>query len=385
MGLTDKGYVRSTYDEILAGKIRRAKELFGDDIDTGDQSLLGKYLRINAYDQALTEEEIEAVYYARFPNSASGTSLDRLLAFGGISRNPAEQARYSVKFTGTAGYVIPVGFLVGTDTELTYYTTEDNTIGDDGTRTAVVCCTESGTIGNVNASAINKITNPDASVTAVVGTECLSPGKDEENDADLRVRLQAAITGAGSCNEDALRAAILRVPTVQYVAVVSNDTNETDSEGRPAHSFQCYVKGGDNYAQEIAEAIFAKRPIGIQSVGDKSVTITDASGNSKVVKYSETQTVSITILAKIKTSTAFPADGVAQIQANVAAYINGLGVGGSLVLSTLYGYIYNVMGVTEVTELKASINGGSTYSTSGVTVPRYGVAVCSQVNVEVVT
>lgn len=385
MGLTDKGYVRSTFEEILAGKIQRAKELFGDDIDTSDQALLGKYLRINAYDQAIAEEEIEAVYYARFPNSASGTSLDRLLVFGGISRNPAEQARYSVKFTGTAGYVIPVGFLVGTDTELTYYTVEDSTIAEDGTCTATVCCTEAGTMGNVNANAINKITNPDVNVTGVSGVECLSPGEDEESDANLRTRLQAAITGAGSCNEDALRAAILRVPTVQYVAVISNETNETDSDGRPAHSFQCYVMGGENYEQEIAEAIFSKRPIGIQTVGDKSVTITDASGNEKVVKYSSTQTVAITVSAKIKTSTTFPGDGIAQIQANVAAYINGLGVGTSLVLSALYGYIYKVTGVVEVTELQVSTDGGSTYTTSGVTVPRYGVTVCHQVNVEVVT
>lgn len=97
MGLTEKGYQRRNYAEILEAKIQRAKELLGEDIDTSDQSVLGKYLRINAYDQAIAEEEIEKVYYARFPNTASGQSLDRLLIFAGISRNPALSAVYSVR------------------------------------------------------------------------------------------------------------------------------------------------------------------------------------------------------------------------------------------------------------------------------------------------
>ena len=383
MALTDTGYIRRTYDDILNDKIKRAKELFGEDIDTSDQTALGKFLRINAYDQAQAEETIESVYYARFPNTASGQSLDRLLVFGGITRNPAEAACYTVKVTGAAGYVVPVGFLVGTDTELTYYCTQEATIGDDGTCTIEVSCTEAGIIGNVNASAINKVTNPDVNITAVEGVECISAGRDEENDTDLRKRLKAAISGAGSCNEDAIRAALLRIPTVQYAAVISNDTDAVDDDGRPAHSFECYVLGGDDYEQEIAEAIFAKRPIGIQTVGDNSVTITDASGNERVVKYSKSLNVQITVRVRIKTAPTYPSDGAARIYEGVAGYINGLGIGNSLVHSALYGYIYRVTGVTEVTDLELSTDGGSTYGTDNIAVPEHGVAVCANVNVEV--
>lgn len=42
MGLTDNGFVRRTYDDILNAKIQRAKELFGEDIDTSDLTPLGK-------------------------------------------------------------------------------------------------------------------------------------------------------------------------------------------------------------------------------------------------------------------------------------------------------------------------------------------------------
>lgn len=384
MGLTATGFVRRTYDDILNDKIRRAKELFGEDIDTSDLTPLGKFIRINAYDQAITEEEIEAVYYARFPNTASGQSLDRLLVFGGITRTQATPASYSVEVHGAAGYVIEAGFLVGTDTDLTFYSTAAATIGDDGKCTIEVDCTEPGTVGNVSPAAITRVINPDFNITAVNGLVCLSDGADVESDAVLRERLKSAISGTGSGNTNAIRSALLRVPTVQFAAVIENETDETDSEGRPAHSFECYVLGGDDYEQEIAQAIFEKRPVGIQTWGDVSVTITDLSGNERVVKYTPAPNVPITVHIVLKTNTSFPDDGEAQVYAAVASYINNLGIGNSLVLSALYGHIYGVPGVTEVTTLELSTDGGASYSTSNVAVPQYGVAICAAVNTEVV-
>ncbi|MBQ8717942.1 MAG: baseplate J/gp47 family protein, partial [Clostridia bacterium] len=349
MGLTDKGFVRRTYDDILNDKIQRAKELFGENIDTSDQTPLGKFIRINAYDQAQAEEEIEQVYYARFPNTASGQSLDRLLPFVGITRNPASAAVYSVKITGEVGYVITPGFLVATDAGITYWAVQEYTIGDDGTCVIEVSCTEAGTVGNLSsASSICKVVNPVVNITSAVGLECLTAGMDEESDADLRERFAASVSGAGSCNENAIRAAILRVPTVKFAVVIVNDTDETDNEGRPPHSFECFVLGGDEYSKEIAEAIVDKRPVGIRTVGDNAVTITDVSGTERIVYYSPAKKVPVNVRVSIKTTPSFRDDGVAQVQLSVADYINTIGIGNSLVLSTIYGHIYSVLGVQEV-------------------------------------
>lgn len=383
MGLTEKGYQRRTYDDILNDKIQRAQELFGEDIDTSDLTPLGKFIRINAYDQAVVEEEIEAVYFARFPNTASGQSLDRLLIFGGLTRNPATASRYSVSVEGTAGYIIPSDFLVGTETDLTFRCVEETAIGEDGTCTIVVECTETGTIGNVSPGAINRIINPDSNISSIECKSCLDDGRDMETDTALRERLSAAVSGQGSGNTNAIRSALLRIPTVQFAAVIENETDETDSDGRPPHSFECYVLGGDDYTQEIAEAIFEKRPVGIQTAGTKTVTITDASGNERNIKYSPAPETAITVRAVIKTNTTYPEDGAEQIYSAVASHINGLGIGNSLILSTLYGRIYSVPGVAEVMSLQVSTDGGSTYGTGNVTVPQYGVAICAAVNVEV--
>lgn len=383
MGLTDKGYQRRTFDDILNYRIQIAKELFGEDIDTSDLAVLGKILRIGAYNDAIMAEELEGVYFSGFIPTATGQNLDRLAPVAGITRNPATAARYSVQVVGTAGAEILAGLLVGTETGLTFYSIKDAVIGTDGTCTVEVACTEPGIVGNVKASTIDSIVNPEASIESVAGIECLSVGVDEESDLDFRVRLETVIRGTGSGSVSSIESALLSVPTVKFAKVVENDGPSTDADGRPPHTFEAYVVGGDDYAQEIGEAIFSKKPMGIATVGDYSVTITDAGGYEKVIKYSKAATVNINVKAVIKVKSAFGSDGITQIQRNVSEYINSLGLGNSLILSSLYGHIYGVTGVAEVTSLQVSTDGGSTYSASNVAIAQYGVATCAAVQVEV--
>ena len=158
--LNELGYKRRTYDEILESKIQKAQELFGEDIETDETTALGKFIRINAYDQAETEEEAEAIYYSIFPHTATGESLDRLCALIGITRNQAESAQYEITISGTAGAVVPSGFLFSTESEIEYYSVSETEIGSDGTAVITAECTEAGTGGNVNTSEINTIKNP---------------------------------------------------------------------------------------------------------------------------------------------------------------------------------------------------------------------------------
>lgn len=378
--LTAKGYTRRTYAEILDAKILKAKELFGEDIDTSDLTPLGKYIRINAYDQAETEEEAEAIYYSIFPNTATGTSLDRLCAFVGISRNPATPSRYNVVVTGTAGAVVPFGFLYATESGVQFYVVQESTIGEDGTCTVEVECTEAGTTGNVNSEDITVIVNPDADVVSVIGEVCISVATDEETDVSLRKRFAAARTGLGSCNESSIAAALMRVETVTSAAVIVNNTDSTDAGGRPPHSFECYICGGEQHHQEIAEIIFDKKPLGIKTYGSVSQTITDEGGNSHTINFSHTANVDVAVSVKIKTDANYEAEnGEQEIISNLKNYINGLGVGKSVIISSLYGQIHSVTGVSEVTFLL--LNGLS----SNVTINSYSVAQCTSVTVEVVS
>ena len=266
-GLTEKGYRRRTYNEILSDKIQKAKNLFGEDIDTAENTVLGKYLRINAYDQEQLEEQAELIYYSVFPNSAFGQSLDRLCTFVGITREPAYPSVYRAEVTGTPNYIILSDFLVETDTKLTFHNTGIGIIGANGKGSIQIECDQAGEIGNVHVNEIKNIVNPVTEITGITVTERLRDGSEMESDSALRARFSLASQGLGSCNENSIRAALLRIPEVESVGIVVNDTDTEDSDGRPAKSFECYISGGNNKDQEIAKTIFEKKPLGIKTCG----------------------------------------------------------------------------------------------------------------------
>lgn len=203
MPLTTKGFERLSYNDILANKIAKAKELFGEDIDTSENTPLGKFIRINAYDLADAEEEAEYIYYSIFPNTARGVSLDRLCVFVGISRNPATAAKYKVTVTGESGKTVPIGFVVGSTSGVTFYNIADTKI-IDGECEITVYCTATGTDGNIEPSLITQIINPVSYITSVLGTELIESGEDDETDYSLRKRFEEAREGTGACTETSI-------------------------------------------------------------------------------------------------------------------------------------------------------------------------------------
>lgn len=382
MPILETGFKRRTFDEILTDKIAKAKELFGEDIETSELTPLGKFIRINAYDQALTEEEAEMIYFSIFPNTASGTSLDRLCVFAGIKRNEATKARYTAIITGTAGETVSAGFLVGTESGINFCTVEDYSIGDDGTVEAVIESVEKGGIGNVQINQITVIVNPSADVESFAVTGIIAKGEETESDYELRKRFSAASEGLGSCNEVALTAALLRIPTVTHAGIIINDTDSTDAAGRPPRSFECYISGGNDYHEEIATAIFDKKPIGIKTHGEVSQEITDEGGYTHTINFSHTSNVSVYVRMVIKTNTEFEgATGKQEIKSNLETYIDSVGIGNSVVLSSLYGQIHSVNGVQEVTELQLSTD-GSTWSSGNIAVEQYENCICVQVAIK---
>ena len=388
MALTDLGFERRTFDEILKSKEEQAKELFGEDIDTSELTPLGKFIRINAYDQALTEEEAETIYYSIFPHTATGISLDRLCVFAGISRNAATKAKFIVTITGKEGGIVPVGFLVGTDSEINYSviggatidengkveTTEGKvTIDENGTALVMVECVENGEIGNVLAQEINRIVNPSADVESAIGKQLYIKGEETESDNELRQRFDEAKEGLGSCNEVAIKSALLRISSVTHAGVIVDEENG---------SFECFICGGEDYHDQIAETIFEKKPIGIKTTGNVEHEILDDGGNAHTIKFSHTTNKPVYVRAAIKTTIEFEGEvGKQEIKDNLESYIDNVGIGNSVVLSSLYGQIHSVTGVQEVTELLLSVD-GNVFSSQNITVDEYENCICLEVQIK---
>lgn len=378
MGLTSLGYRRRTLEEIIQAKIEKAKELFGEDINTEENTALGKYIRINAYDQYEVEETAEKIYYSIFPQTATGQSLDRLGWGVGMTRNAASPSRYKVKVKGIAGETVAFGFLVGTETQAQFYNTQDTVIGENSECIIVVECTEAGTNGNVKAADICKIINPVAHIEKVQGIEVEQNGHDEESDYDFLKRYEKVRDGKGSCNEASLISALLNIPEVQGAYVIANEELE-EVDGIPAKTIACYVDGGEEKHQEIAEAIFNKKPIGVGTYGNISVPIVYGGLTNYQVKFSHSSEVDVYVKLSIITDINFEMNGTEKIKENIVNYINNLGIGKSLITTMMYGYIYSVAGVVsaQVTISKSDSN----YSMDDITVQPYECCAFKQLKI----
>lgn len=383
MALTELGYERPTYDELLERQIERAKLLFGNDIDTSNNSILGKYIRLNVDDLAEVHEIAELVYFSAYPNTATGVSLDRICPLVGIARNPATYAKHSVRFVGTAGEYVPEAFEVSTaDGTLLFHLYDSLLIGEDGTVDGVVECETAGVAGNVGLGKIDTIVNPDANVESIVHLGIATYGEEAETDTALRARFAATVSAAGSGTKTAIKGAILRVPLVDGVEVVENDTDET-LNGVPPHSFMCYVLCPETQDTLVAEAILNKKPMGIKAAGEVSVDVVDSNGITRTICFTRTKEKSIYIKLTLTTNQFFNTESVEQIKENIATYINGLTNDADVYLSSIYGYIYKVDGIVNVSSLTMSTDGG-TYSAGDISIGIDEVARISTDNIEVV-
>jgi len=363
MALDKNGYKRKTYDELLTEMQARAKELFGENVNVTGRSIIGYLLRIIAWFLSLVWEDNEDVYYSASINSATGPSLDRLLPYGGISRNNEGYAEGPLSISGSANYTLLQGFVVTNQFDVFFETIEDVTLDANGRGTVTIRAVEPGITGNVGAGQVTIIVNPDANIEAVSNPEDITGGREKETDAEAKDRYDVSVEGLGSATIPSVRANLLKLDGVRAAQVIDNYTMETVN-GQPPKSIQAFVLGGND--QEIAEIIFNTKAGGIQPFGTVTKTVTDLGGQVHTVGFSRAEEVLIYIRVTLQKNAAFPADGGNQIRSALVRAIGGEDVSGALyaglsmgddvIYSRLIAQIYKVEGIDDV-QLELSKDG----------------------------
>ena len=369
-GVTEHGFYRPTVEDIINEKNKKAKEVFGEDFDTNEQTPQGKFFRINAASESKLCEIAEQVYYSIFPSTATGISLDRACGFVNLSRESARHAAHMIRVYGKNGYVIPSGTLFKNPAGIEFYNSAAVTINNSEPATQVdgtlyyadftVYCTQSGAVGNVQN--INSTVAVNTNINQIVYLSVVAYGSDTESDPDLRAKFDTVVQGLGTNTEAAIVANVLRVPGVNDVIVIDNNTGSdmviSDDLTVASRTYAVIVYADDtSISTEVANAIFERRPLGIVQSGLESVVITDDSGTEHTMRFTYVSSKPINIEIQCNVDDAFPAGGIDAVKESVSKYINGLGIGEEVVYSQLYNYIYDVTGVYKVTSLK--INNGT--------------------------
>lgn len=353
-GLTDRGFRRPTYAELLDAFEYKARELFGNNINLTVRSPVGLFLRIFAWMLNILMSVGEDTYNSRFIDTAVGTSLYNLGKAIGLHLLPDQRASGTLKITGTIGATVPEGWLASTVAGLQFFVTETGVIGEDGTVLLPARAVTAGPEGNVAAGTITVIVNPGAAeVTAVTNPDEFIGGRERETDEEFRDRYYQSVDYAGGVNADAIRGAILQEVEGVYSAIVNeNDTDETDDEGLPPHSIEAIVYGGLD--ADIARVIFDRKAAGIQTHGTVTNQVQSVSGIMYTIKFSRPTLVPvyIRVTGLVTDVDKFPVDGDDQIKQALIDYIGedvtgGTSIGETVYFNRLYQVVYTVPGVID--------------------------------------
>lgn len=350
-GLTDAGFRRPTYAELLDALEYKAREQFGSQANLTVRSPLGIFLRIYAWMLSLLFSTLEDVYNSRFIDTAVGSSLYNLGRTIGLRLLGAQKAVGYLTFFGEDGVEVPEGFLAETISAIQYVTLRSGVI-KDGEIKLPASAVIPGPEGNTGEDSIRNITNPKLGIESVTNAAPFEGGRDTETDAEFRERYYLSVDFAGGVNIDAIVAEIYEsVEAVIAVVGDENDTDETDANGLPPHSIEIIAYGGLD--EEIAEAIYRRKAAGIQTFGNTTIPVINASGMTYDIHFSRPTPVNVWVkITDLVTDKYFPLDGMEQIKQSVVSYIGadtrgGLNIGQPVICVHLPTEVLKVQGVVD--------------------------------------
>ncbi len=408
-GVVPTGFAPKTYTDIRAELSASLKAAFGDSIASDvESSAFGKLTSIIADLIAEDWALAAAVYAAAYRSTAQGSSLDQVLALTGARRFGAAKSTVNVVAVGTNGTVLAAGkrvknavtstvwvstasatistlsaraastaYVVGdlrTSSGNIYACTIEGTssagAGPSGTGTAiadggvtwryiaagsaaVMLACESNDYGVIIGAAgdLTIIDSPTGGWTSAVNPLDAIVGRNVDTDAQARLTAEQLIQNSGAGDLEAVRAKILTVSGVTSCTIFNNNTDVTDGDGIPAHTFDAVVEGGDD--QAVREAIFAVMPITAGTTGTTPGSVTDSTGTGRVVDFTRPTLVPIYMTIDVSVlSSRWSSDGSDQVKAAVVALGNSLAVGADVVRSQFFAPVDGIAGTEDITNIR---------------------------------
>jgi uncharacterized phage protein gp47/JayE len=353
-GIISTGFNRKRLDVLLEELNDEMRSVFGENFDVTPESPDGQIDGVISESNANLWEIAEEAYNAFNPSAAVGATLTNLVQLNGITRLAASSSQVSLTLTGTAGVTILAGSIVSTSDTNAQFLTETDVVLIGGSAAVIANSVDTGEI----IALAGTITNIDTPVTGwdtVTNISAATLGREEETDVQLRARRSRSVGLDAQAQIDAIYAAVGDIDGVTSVTVLENDSNLTDANGLPPHSFQVIVNGGDD--DDIGDVIWLKKPAGILSFGTVTVQIYDTQGIPHDISFSRPTTVDIYVIVNVSTFSDYPLTGDDDMKQAIVDYANGelvegreFGLSDDVIFTRLYTPINSIQG-HEITSL----------------------------------
>ncbi|WP_413702987.1 baseplate J/gp47 family protein [Raoultella ornithinolytica] len=330
--VTAEGISAPDYQTVLDTITGYFQQIYGSDAYLDPDSKDGQMVALVALAIHDANNTAISVYRSFSPATALGDALTSNVKINGITRRAATNSTVDLLLTGTVGTTITNGSVRDTNGVI-WNLPATVVIGTDGTVIATATCSSTGSVAAV-AGSVNGINTPTRGWASVTNPLAATVGVAAETDAELRVRQSQSVALASLTPFDAVDGAIANVEGVTRHKLFENDTETTDANGLPPHSISEIVEGGD--ATEIANTIRSVKGQGVSTYGTTAVIVTDKYGNPYTIRFSRPVDVPIYVSITLKALTGYSSQVGDEIKAAVAAYINSLPIGDSVLLSRVY-------------------------------------------------
>ncbi|EOY2184617.1 baseplate J/gp47 family protein, partial [Klebsiella pneumoniae] len=330
--VTAEGISAPDYQTVLDTITGYFQQIYGSDAYLEPDSKDGQLVALVALAIHDANNTAISVYRSFSPATALGDALTSNVKINGITRRAATNSTVDLLLTGTVGTTITNGSVRDTNGVI-WNLPATVVIGTDGTVIATATCSSTGSVAAV-AGSVNGINTPTRGWASVTNPLAATVGVAAETDAELRVRQSQSVALASLTPFDAVDGAIANVEGVTRHKLFENDTETTDANGLPPHSISAIVEGGD--ATEIANTIRSVKVQGVSTYGTTAVIVTDKYGNPYTIRFSRPVDVPIYVSITLKALTGYSSQVGDEIKAAVAAYINSLPIGDSVLLSRVY-------------------------------------------------
>ena len=227
---------------------------------------------------------------------------------------------------------------------------------------------ESVEYGNITVprGTITQIVKNVSGLDSIVNDITPTAGRLEESDVAARQSYIKRIAIRSNNIIDGIVADLHQnVDGVMSATGMENYTDTTDSEGRPPHSIEIIVDGGDE--SEIAQSIFKKRCPGIRAYGTTNVDIADQYGNTIGIGFSRPsyRYIWLKITLTRNTKEVLAPNYAELAKEAIMSNCKDFGLGEKIILQKFMPHLYkNLTGVEYIT-IKAGITDTEAATPSG--------------------
>lgn len=265
------GVSTSTYSEIFDQLDEGYKSIYGQDIDTDQDSPDGQRIGIEATARFDLQQAFSWLYSQLDPDLNNGDMQQVIGKLSGTILLPSSRSQWDVEITTDRALTLPANYTISDQDNQEWLIEQPVTLALGVNNVTLFSKLWGSISGKALGFDYTQLT-PELGVIDITAAADSTIGREEETEEEFRLRRKRSVENPAQSTNGAIYAKLARIPGVIDVAVEDNATNSYDPvKDLDARTMWAIVEGGELAA--IAE-VMAKQRLG-NTKGDVEVIYTE--------------------------------------------------------------------------------------------------------------